>query len=76
MKKSLIWITAGFAGIGFAIPAYASMSSQNDAPVTTPAATVESTPKSVVSAATTPSRPLLDPFDFVSVPGNTGGRFS
>jgi hypothetical protein len=35
MKKSLIWITAGVAGIGFGIPAFAAMSPQNDRPVTT-----------------------------------------
>ncbi|MEY2523612.1 MAG: hypothetical protein QOJ66_2177 [Ilumatobacteraceae bacterium] len=61
MKKSLIWITAGVAGIGFGIPAFAEMSSQNDRPVTTTTPTVVSTPEpragddSVTSLPSTPA---------------------
>ena len=46
MNKLLIWIATGVVGIGFGVPAYAAMSS-DDAPVA-PATTVVSTP-SVVS---------------------------
>ena len=66
MNKSLIWIAAGIAGIGFGIPAYAAMSSNNAPPTIAPAATVVSTPSvvSVPRAATIPSTPAT----VVSVP--------
>ncbi|MGZ4679097.1 MAG: hypothetical protein ACXV4D_02925, partial [Ilumatobacteraceae bacterium] len=70
MNKSLIWIATGIAGIGFAIPAYAAMSSDDApvAPATTVASatTVVSTPSvvSVPDSTTTPSTPAT----VVSVP--------
>ena len=66
MNKSLIWIAAGVAGIGFGIPAYAAMSSNNAPPTIAPVSTVVSTPTvvSVPKSATTPSTPAA----VVSVP--------
>lgn len=61
MKKSLIWITVGVAGIGFGIPAFAAMSPQDNRPVTTTTPTVVSTPEhpagddSITTRSSTPS---------------------
>jgi hypothetical protein len=72
MNKSLIWIAAGVAGIGFGIPAYAAMSSNNTSPTIAPATTVVSTPSvvSVPRSATLPSTPgtPATPASVVSVP--------
>lgn len=44
MKKSVIWIAAGVAGIGLGIPAHAAMSPQHDAPRSKTQTTVATIP--------------------------------
>lgn len=59
MKKSVIWIGAGVAGIGLGIPAYAAMSPQEDAPRPKMSTTVVTLPDvgddTVTTAASIPS---------------------
>ena len=72
MNKSLIWITAGIAGIGFGIPAFAAMSPQNDHPVTT-TPTVVSTPEHPAgddSATSLPSTPAVISIPVVTAAAN------
>jgi hypothetical protein len=57
MNKSLIWITAGVAAVGFGIPAFAAISSPASGPITTPAATVVSLPHSAGADDASPTGP-------------------
>ena len=73
MNKSLIWITAGVAAVGFGIPAFAAISSPASGPVTTPAATVVSLPHSAGSddaIPTVPSTPRAVVVPVVVAPTN------
>ena len=61
MNKSLIWIAAGVAGIGFGIPAFAAMSPQEIGPVTTTTPTVVSTPEVRAGDDSVTIRPSMPP---------------
>ncbi len=71
MNKTLIWITAAVAGVGFGIPAYAAMSSQHSGPETTPSPTVVSLPEVVRgddAVTTVPSTPSIASVPVVNLP--------